>query len=129
MKLIHRTWIGLFVGIFVTVIVLLRVGLWYSRPKQQPELQRFIQRAQMVKVEMTKEQVDNILRDYPEGWEMNEVWEVGGSDSLIRPSVVTKVYVLFLHSGTTAVDGDYFIEVYFDKEGLVVGTHIGEYER
>ena len=128
MKHPYLIWIVLFVGIVATIAILFGVALLWGRPMYVPELEQFVQRAKMIKAEMTNEQVDDILRDYPSHYVL-EAWPVGGSDNLIRPSVVTKCYELSLRGGKTADEGDYFVDVYFDKDDLVVGTHLGEYIR
>jgi hypothetical protein len=123
-----RIGIGLIGVLLLAITVALSAGVWFTRAKRAGEPERFLARAEMVKVEMTKDQVDGNFRDYY-GLELNDNRPIGGEDNLVRPSVVTKTYALFLHTGTTLDDGDCFIDVFFDKYGLVVGTHCWQLDR
>jgi hypothetical protein len=91
-----------------------------------PELNLFIKCFNMVKLEMTRVQVDNILHDYPSeglqerGPEMPFSWSFLGANQAIRPCLTAKCYFLYLHGGTKMKEGDCLIAVFFDHDGLVV---------
>jgi hypothetical protein len=122
-------------ALIVIAVASLGVGWWCSLPKQserheksesdewlakQPaDVQRFHRLAEMIKVGMTKDQVDETLRDYPAS-------DPARSDDMGRPKKFSKWYYLTLDGAAHHADGDYTIIVDFDKYGVVVDSFIGQ---
>jgi hypothetical protein len=117
------------VVIFASFFSTLIVGWWCLTPTRRSELQTLLEKYQLIRVDMTEQQVDELLAVY----EMRK-WKEGvlthSPDEVVRPSAFTKSYVLQLsplphETASTSTEGDYFIDVFYDETGLVVGKRKG----
>ena len=78
----------------------------------------------MVENEMTEGEVDEIFGGYHSSkYEEERHSNPRDAKALLRPSSFTKSYV----KKEDAIEGDYFVEVFLDYFGRVVGKNIGEY--
>jgi hypothetical protein len=93
-----------------------------KRRPVSPELQRFVDGYVAVENGMTEEQTDSLLAGFRSsaGLESTDVTNLG--QPLTRPSARVKCYL----SRPDANEGDYYINVYFDESGRVVGKSGGE---
>jgi hypothetical protein len=87
----------------------------------------------MIQVEMKEQQVDEVLAGYPVNRWLDGVPSHRPED-VVRPSAFTKTYYLQISplshpTPSTVVEGDYGIDVFFDKSGLVVGKRIVAYDK
>jgi hypothetical protein len=86
----------------------------------------FLSKCSKIQLDMTEEQVDQILAGHPcQRRELfdHEKEEAGFAGRLKRKGSFVKTYDSVLH----ATEGNLYIDVYFDDNYTVVGKYVGEY--
>jgi hypothetical protein len=135
-KLIVAAIIFMVVGGVILVAWKVDLVGYYSKPKLPPELQRivekhpelqsFVEKYNQIQEDMTEQQVESLLSDFPSSVMVSDwVPDHSNGKTFPRKSVKWKVF----DSKPDADDCDFFIHVYFDSQGLVVGKQMGEYIR
>ena len=89
------------------------------------DLQNVLARYNQLDEEMTEQEVDRILTGFPSYRRDEERKETCNLKRLSKPSAFNRRY----SNKKDATEHDYFIDVYFDKSGRVVGKDYGEWER
>jgi hypothetical protein len=114
------------IAIVLVWTIALGSAIWVAKQPEAlpPELQELKNKCSQIEDEMTEAEVDAIFADYQSSkTEMEQEFTARG-EKLKRPSSFMKIY-----DSKGAVEGDYFVDVYFDYFGRVVGKHIGEWLR
>jgi hypothetical protein len=97
-----------------------------SKPTISLELQQLRDRYEQVQDDMTEMEVIDIFEGYPSGAAKNpREWHPATGKPLKRPSTFSRMFV----EKSGAVEGDHFVDVYFDEAGYVVGKRFGEFSR
>jgi hypothetical protein len=112
----------------VALAALLLFTACQTKPKFPPEVQPFYHKYDSIREDMTEQEVDAILA----GYRSNLLKEERDCDAftakpLKRRSTFTKSYGR--EQDPMEGEGDYYIDVYFDANGLVVGKLFGVYCR
>ncbi len=100
--------------------------LWTACQPQtahSPEQQRFFGRCAAIEVDMTYKKVDSLFEEY-ESFTTSEQRDCTNyGNTLVGQSVRTKTF----NNVKNPDEGDYYVNVYFDETGRVVGKQIGAY--
>jgi hypothetical protein len=99
-----------------------------GRLLMKPPKDEFTGKYLRIQIEMTEEQVDQILAGYPLH-ERRDVWDIE-KDQALWPGGKHKRKASFVktyNSKHGANEGDFYISVYFDDNYYVVGKVMGEY--
>jgi hypothetical protein len=119
-----KTIAAIILGLVVLICVVVGTTYLVRRSQYPPELHEFVARYNQIAEDMREEKVDAILGGYPSSTVQEERMSSPGGD-LPRLSVKTKMF----SDKPNANESDYFIEVYFDYFGRVVGKRLGEFLR
>jgi hypothetical protein len=98
-----------------------------TKPNYPRELRELIDRYDLIHEELTEPEVDAILSDFPCRGSFADESDTNGAGSGPFPRTSARVKVFT--SKPNPNEGDYFVHVYFDYQGIVVGKRIGEYLR
>jgi hypothetical protein len=108
---------------FVGVVIVLFTKPW-ERAAPTPESE-FFRKYDQVQEEMTRAQVEAVLgRQTDQTWNEKREWTSSG-----RPLKRASVLTAYFNEKGSAKESDYFIAVYFDEKGCVVGKHQGVYSK
>jgi len=94
-----------------------------QKQQRSPQLQALTSKFDEIKEEMTEEEVDSVFEGYKSSRsdEFRPTNPNDGTD-FKRPSTFSK---MFTNGPTT--EGNFFVRIYFDSAGYVVGKRIGEF--
>jgi hypothetical protein len=94
------------------------------RPKLPPEAQAFFEKYKQIQVGMNEAEVDAILAGYPSSrGEEKRYFDYDTRTEFSHPSTTTKRF----NQKPDASEWDYFVEVYFDESGYVMGKRFDEW--
>jgi hypothetical protein len=111
-------------GFFIALVVFICGEVFWLGARLAPELEDVRVRYEQIQPEMTEQQIDEIFRVYHTTKEELETARDSYDKPLSRPSSFTKIY-----DKPDGIEGDYFVRVYFDYVGSVVGKYLGLNER
>jgi hypothetical protein len=118
--------------LLITFLLLTTAGgiaelIWHHHTKAAypPEIEAFRSKLKDIHHEMNEGQVDAILGAYSSSKSKAKCEYDFRGDELLRPSASMKYY----NQTEKPAECDYFIAVYLDESGYVVGKAFGAYER
>ena len=89
----------------------------FATPQASPELRQFFDRCANVRTDMSEYEIDVLFREYASAQSDDPKTEDVGKETFPRPPTLMKWY----QSIANPADGTWYIKVYFDKNGRVVG--------
>jgi hypothetical protein len=104
-----------------TIFVLLHLSSERIDEAIPPEKQELLPRYNEIKDDMTRDETDSIFEGFTSGRNNGISHRKANGDPLTRPSSFDVMY-----TKKDAFEYDYFVRVYFDESGYVVGKEIGE---
>jgi hypothetical protein len=118
----------------LTAPILVIVGIWFavstgtgskSKEKRSPEVQALLDKYNQIEEDLTEAQVDAVFAGY-KGYRSDDFRpsHPGDGTPFRRPSAFSKMFC-----NGPMVEANYFVRVYFDDAGYVVGKQIGEFVR